>query len=142
MDNAFPIHDLWIRHIVLDKDGAAGVWHVLDFDDHILLRLGALQVVHLPPGAETSVRAYETSDEVWALVGGRVLCVWKDLRADSPTHQNVHVEAVDHPTAMLAPFGVAFGVRAVEGEALLLRLMTSSEQELGAPQTIPWPDSD
>lgn len=141
MTKEFPIHDLWIRPIILDKEGSAGVWHVLDFQDHVLLRLGSVQVVHLPPGAETAVRAYE-SDEVWALIGGRVQCVWKDLRPDSPTLDRVHTEAVDQPKAMLAPFGVAFGVRAIDGEALMLRLMASSEQELAPPQTVAWPNSD
>ncbi len=65
-----------------------------------------------------------SSDEVWALVEGRAMCLWQDLRPDSPTRDRVHTQDVGEPTAMLAPFGVAFGVKALDGPALLLRLMT------------------
>ncbi len=59
MFSELPIHDLWMRPIRIDGDQAAKVWHVLDFADHVLLRLGALQVVRLPDGSQTPLRVHE-----------------------------------------------------------------------------------
>jgi mannose-6-phosphate isomerase-like protein (cupin superfamily) len=139
MPDEFPIHDLWIRPIRLDTSQAASVWHVLDFEDHILGRFGSLQIVRLPSGMETPFRVHDRSDEVWALVEGRARCAWQDLRPDSPTRDQIHRADFTQPTAMLAPFGVAFGVQAVDGPVLLVRLMTESEAQADEARTLDWP---
>jgi hypothetical protein len=134
-----PIHDLWIHPMETDQYQAADVWHVLGFEDHILRRLGALQIVRLADGSRTPLRLRETSDEVWALIEGKAAFYWEDLRADSPTRDQAHLANFDQPTTMLAPFGVAFGVLAVDGPALLVRLMADSETETGPARALPWP---
>jgi mannose-6-phosphate isomerase-like protein (cupin superfamily) len=142
MQDSLPIHDLWMRPVELDTSDKASVWHVLDFDDHILLRLGSLQAVRLPEASRTPFRMHATADEVWALIEGQADCWWHDTRAGSPTAGNTWNMLVDEPTAMLVPFGVGFGAQAVGGPALLLRLTTESERQAEPALTLPWPDED
>ncbi|MGA9192629.1 MAG: hypothetical protein WBZ24_12920 [Anaerolineales bacterium] len=140
MPDEYPIHDLWIRPIALDTIQAASVWHVLAFEDNVLGRFGSLQVIRLPSGSETPFRVHDRSDEVWALIEGRAKCAWQDLRPNSPTRNQVHRAEFTQPTAMLAPFGVAFGAQAIDGPALLLRVMTESEAQPDEARTLEWPE--
>jgi dTDP-4-dehydrorhamnose 3,5-epimerase-like enzyme len=140
MPDAYPIHDLWIRPIRLDTIQAASVWHVLAFEDNVLGRFGSLQVIRLPAGVETPFRVHNRSDEVWGLIEGRAKCAWLDLRPNSPTRDQLYRAEFTQPTAMLAPFGVAFGARAVDGTALLLRVMTESEAQPDEARTLEWPE--
>jgi mannose-6-phosphate isomerase-like protein (cupin superfamily) len=142
MSDDLPIHDLWIRPIEQHTSNAVDIWHVLDFEDHVLRRLGSLHVLRVPAGGRTPFRVHDTSDEVWGLIEGQVECVWVDMRSGSPTHNRSHHESFSRPAGMLVPFGVAFGVQATSGPALLVRLMTNSESNAGPSRTLAWPNED
>jgi hypothetical protein len=45
------------------------------------------------------------------------------------------------PTIVLAPFGVAFGARALDSPALLLRLATHDDHEHEGDQALPWEEA-
>jgi dTDP-4-dehydrorhamnose 3,5-epimerase-like enzyme len=80
------------------------------------------------------------ADEVWVLLEGEVEFVWHDLRQDYPSCGVWHRITRAEPTLVLAPFGVAFGVRALGGPALLLRLTTHADDDIASEgdQTLPW----
>ncbi len=142
MSDNLPIHDLWIHPLALEDEGGVCTWHVLDFDDHVLSRLGSLQALRLLGGTRTPFRVHDTCDEVWGLIEGEANCVWHDLRDGSPSYDTIHRMKLAQPTTLLAPFGVAFGIKAVGGPALLVRVMTLSDEEAGQARVLSWPAGD
>ena len=138
MTNQFPIHDLFIRKLdIIEGDGEVRI-PILSFNDHLLRRFGFAESVQLEPGPRSTMKIREVADEIWALIYGKVRYVWHDLRSTSPTRQQKFTMICEEPTQVLVPFGVAFGVEALEEPALLLRLASHTEGECHDDRTIPW----
>ncbi|MGD8813216.1 MAG: hypothetical protein PVI78_01925 [Anaerolineales bacterium] len=138
MNEDHPIHDLFLREITVESDGSDMHWVVLQRDDHLLRRFGLAEVVRADSETEPYLSLRAVADEVWALIDGRVEFRWHDIRKESPTFGNQHQITCDRPTLVLAPFGVAFGFRPLEGSALLLRLATHSEGVHEEDRRLPW----
>ncbi len=138
MSEALPIHDLFIRQISIKQEQSETRWTALQDGDHLLRRFGLAELVRAQSGAKPSLQVRSVADEVWALIEGQVEFRWHDLREDSPTQGEEHRITCSEPTLVLAPFGVAFGFRALEGSALLLRLATHAEGTHDGDQQLPW----
>jgi hypothetical protein len=138
LSEALPIHDLFIRQIPIKQEGATTRWTALQDGDHLLRRFGLAEVVRAESNHQPSLQVRSVADEVWALLEGQVEFFWHDLRQDSPTHGEEHHTTCENPTLVLAPFGVAFGFRALAGSALLLRLASHAEGAHDGDQRLPW----
>lgn len=138
MPEVFPIHDLYIKPILLIEEPGSTRWPTLCDSDHILRRFGLAEVVRVQPEAPPKVHVREIADEVWALIEGQVEFYWHDLRKNSPTFDSKHRLICELPTLVLVPFGVAFGCRALGGAATLLRLATHADGVHETDQQIPW----
>jgi len=133
-----PIHDLFICELTAEETDGSTKCHVLSDEDHLLRRFGQVQVIRKSPGRSETLCLREVADEVWALIEGQVEFAWHDLRQDSPSQGHWHHLHTETPTLVLAPFGVAFGCRALEDPAFLIRLSTHAEGEHSGDQVIPW----
>jgi dTDP-4-dehydrorhamnose 3,5-epimerase-like enzyme len=138
MPEIYPIHDLHIQSFEAVTESNAIRWPALLDSDHLLRRFGLAEVVRALPGQKSLLRLREVADEVWALIDGHVEFVWHDRRRDSPTIHNWHHLVCDQPTLVLAPFGVAFGYRAFNNPATLLRLATHADGVHDNDQEFPW----
>ncbi len=138
MTETQPIHDLFIRELSAEETDGLTKFHVLKYEDHLLRRFGQVQVIRKSPGRSETLNLREVADEVWALIEGKVEFAWHDLRHDSPTQDHWHHLRSDTPTLVLAPFGVAFGCRALDYQASLIRLSTHAEGAHSADREIPW----
>ncbi len=138
MKETKPIHDLYIRELTLEETNGLTKFHVLRDDDHLLRRFGQVQVIRKSPGRSETLCLREVADDVWALIEGEVEFAWHDLRRDSPSQDHWHHLRSETPTLVLAPFGVAFGCRALENPALLIRLSTHAESVHSGDREIPW----
>ncbi len=136
------IPDLFVRP--LEREDAEGLtrWPALRDIDPLLRRFGLAEVVRMTPEAAPRLRCRASADEVWALLEGQVEFLWQDLRPGSPSHCRQHRLTATTPVLVLAPFGVAFGLRAIDGPALLLRLATHTDDdpEASGDQELPWPN--
>ncbi|GMR09713.1 MAG: hypothetical protein BMS9Abin28_0533 [Anaerolineae bacterium] len=126
---SYPIHDLCIRPLDMMQDPEGSRLEVLRYSDHLLRRFGLAEVVFVKTGQVRPAMLREVADEVWALVEGSVQFSWKDRRSSSPTRGATYEHYCDQPTLVLAPFGVEFEVRAVDGPAHLLRIATHENDE-------------
>ena len=133
-----PIHDLYIHELTQEEADGLTKYHVLCDEDHLLRRFGQVQVVIKSAAREESIHLRVVADEVWALIQGQAEFVWHDLRRDSPTHDHRYRLHAKTPTLVLAPFGVAFGCRALDGPASFIRLSTHAEGEHDGDREIPW----
>ena len=138
MTETKPIHDLYIRELTLEETNGLTKFHVLRDDDHLLRRFGQVQAIRKLPGRSETLCLREVADDVWALIEGEVEFAWHDLRQDSPSQDHWHHLRTKTPTLVLAPFGVAFGCRALEDPTLLIRLSTHAEGEHSGDREIPW----
>ncbi len=138
MTETKSIHDLYIRDLTLEVTNGLTKFHVLRDEDHLLRRFGQVQVIRKSPGRHETLYLREVADEVWALIEGKVEFAWHDLRQDSPTKDHWHHLRTETPTLILAPFGVAFGCRAMDNPALLIRLGTHAENVHSGDREIPW----
>ena len=138
MNNQFPIHDLFVRKLEVHDEGRGIRIPLLSFNDHLLRRFGFVESVHLEPGHLRKMQVRAVADETWALIEGKVRFGWIDLRPSSPTNGQKYNLISDTPILVLAPFGVAFGVEALEKPALLLRLASHTEGVHGDDYNIPW----
>jgi dTDP-4-dehydrorhamnose 3,5-epimerase-like enzyme len=138
MPEIYPIHDLHIQSFEAITEPNATRWPALFDSNHILRRFGLAEVVRALPGQNSLLRLREIADEVWALIDGHVEFVWHDRRRDSPTFNNWHHLVCDQPTRVLVPFGVAFGCRALNNSATLLRLATHADGVHDNDQEFPW----
>ncbi len=121
-----PIRDLDIRPLKMTRENGVTRWLALKDSDHRLRRFGEVEIVRLDEGNSTGLVLRPVVDEAWAVLEGVVEALWHDLRPGSPTNGVRHRLILRQPTLLLAPFGVAFGARALEGGALLARLATHS----------------
>jgi hypothetical protein len=140
MSDAFPIHDLFIRPLAQVEEPGITRWPALADSDSLLRRFGQAEVVRVSPDRAADLRLRRVADEVWALIEGTVEFAWLDLRPGSPSTGFRHQVTCARPTLVLAPFGVAFGMRALAGPALLLRLATHAESDPASQGdlTLPW----
>ncbi|MCJ7825038.1 MAG: hypothetical protein MUP44_09080 [Anaerolineales bacterium] len=138
MTETQPIHDLFIRELTAEETDGLTKFNVLRDDDHLLRRFGQVQGIRKSPGRNETLCLREVADEVWALIEGQVEFTWHDLRQDSPSQDQWHHLRTGTPTLVLAPFGVAFGCRALEDPAFLIRLSTHAEGEHSGDREIPW----
>ncbi len=125
----YPIHDLYVVRLEVTESAGSIQWQVYRNTNHLLRRFGEAQVIRLLPAATAERRLREMADEVWALLEGKVEFEWHDQREGSPTSGSLFRLTCEEPTLVLVPFGVAFGVRAIDASALLARLMTHEEGE-------------
>jgi dTDP-4-dehydrorhamnose 3,5-epimerase-like enzyme len=114
------------------------IFNVLQVEDHLLRRFGQVQVIRKSPGRSETLYLREVADEVWAIIEGQVEFAWHDLRQDSPSRGHWHHLHTENPTLVLAPFGVAFGCRALEEPALLIRLSSHTEGIHSGDREMPW----
>ncbi len=126
---SYSIHDLFIRPLHAEQEPEGSRLEVLRYSDHLLRRFGLAEVVFLKSAQVRPARLRIKADEVWALLEGKVDFSWHDQRSSSPTRGAKYRLSCDEPTLVLAPFGVAFQVRAVDGPAQLLRLATHESEE-------------
>ncbi len=126
---SYPIHDLYIRPLDMMQDPEGSRLEVLRRSDHLLRRFGLAEVVFVETGQVRPATLREVADEVWALVEGNVQFSWRDQRSSSPTRGATYELNCNRPTLVLAPFGVEFEVRAIDGPAQLLRLSTHESDE-------------
>lgn len=142
MDGAapFPIHDLWVRPLTAVSIPAGAAHTALTDAEPVLHRFGLAQVVRADPESPPALRLRSHADEVWAVLEGRAALRWLDLREGSPTRGARFDLACHEPTRVLVPFGVAFGVHALDGPALLLRLATHTDADPAAAgdRSLPW----
>ena len=132
----FPIHDLFVKPLSREDTPAGRRLSVLRYSDHLLRRFGLAEELELEAGQALGPQLRLVADEVWALVEGRVEFTWEDRRPGSPSQGSRHSLHCEQPTLVLAPFGVAFGCRALEGPARLIRLASHAPDEiddLGTP---------
>jgi len=134
------IPDLCIREIESVHEDGRRRWIGLRDTDHLLRRFGSAEVVRVDPQAAAALRLRSIADEVWTLLEGEVIFRWLDQRDGSPSRGQRHDHQARTPTQVLAPFGVGFGVRALGGPALLLRVCTHADDdpEGGQATTLPW----
>jgi len=141
VSESFPIHDLFIRQIPTAGEASETCWKVLKDEDHLLRRFGMIEVLRVEAEMRPYLRVRSVADEVWVLIEGRGEFRWHDLRLDSPTHGVEHRLFCENPTQVLAPFGVAFGFRALDGPALLVRVATHDDGLHGGDRHLPWEKS-
>ena len=138
MDSSIPIHDLFIKKLKTIEENGRTRLPVLGYDDHLLRRFGYVETLRIEPMPVDSLQVRAVADEIWTLMEGKVRFLWKDLRSTSPT-QGMSFEIIaSEPTLVLAPFGVAFGVEALEHQALLIRLATHADGVHEKDRTVPW----
>jgi len=131
MDDPLPIHDLFIRTLERRATSAGSALEVLRFSDHLLRRFGLAEFHVVAEGQSRLAESRAVADEVWALVRGEVEFDWEDQRKSSPTFGRTFRLRATQPTVVLVPFGVAFRIRSLNGEAALVRL-ASEEDESGS----------
>jgi dTDP-4-dehydrorhamnose 3,5-epimerase-like enzyme len=129
MKERLPIHDLYIRPLEAVQEPGVTRWPTLKESDELLRRFGEAEVIRLEAGRATTYMLRPVADEVWAILEGVVEMHWHDLRPRSPTNGVRHRMTLRQPTLVLAPFGVAFGARALEGAALLARFATHGRDD-------------
>lgn len=131
MDDPLPIHDLYIRALEPRMTSSGSALNVLRYSDHLLRRFGLAEFHLLADGQQRRSPAQPVADEVWALVRGEAEFDWEDRRENSPTFGRTYQLRAGQPTLVLVPFGVAFRIRSLNGEAALVRL-ASEEDEGGS----------
>jgi dTDP-4-dehydrorhamnose 3,5-epimerase len=135
-----PFPDFFARSVARIEESGAIRWIALRDTDHLLRRFGQAEVVRLLPERLPALRLRRAADEIWALLEGDVEFRWRDIRSDSPAQGTQHSLTCSQPTLVLAPAGVPFGLRALKGPALLLRLATHADDDLASQgdQVHPW----
>lgn len=137
-----PIPDLFYRPLQREHADGLTRWPILRDTDPLLRRFGLAEVWRMTPQATPALRCRAAADEVWALLEGQVEFIWQDLRPGSPSYGREHRFPARTPTLVLAPFGTAFGLRAIDGPALLMRLATHTDDapEASGDRELPWPN--
>ncbi len=142
MAEAPPIHDLYWRSIEPTQTEGLLRWPILRRSDHLLRCFALAEALQVSPQADPTMRRRALADEVWALLQGAVEFRWHDLRQDSPSQGVQFRLRRDEPTLLLVPFGVAFGFRALEGPALLVRLASHEHGEGPEDEIMPWQEQE
>lgn len=121
MKSQFSIHDLYIDEI--SPGEAHNLWELpaYAFDDHLMKRVGLIEVVEISAGDVLPAFVRSEADELWILIHGKARFKWRDQRQNSPTDGAVHTLNADSPVRVLVPFGVRFSMSA-ESDCSLLRI--------------------
>jgi hypothetical protein len=138
MPEIYPIHDLHIQSIPIERDAALTRWQALRDRDHLLRRFGAAEVLRVEPNTRSRLRIREVADEVWIFLEGKVNFFWHDRREGSPTRDSQYHFIPEEPTLVLVPFGVAFGYTTMNELSLLLRLATHADGEHEGDYEVSW----
>jgi hypothetical protein len=138
----YPIHDLYIRPLETASEPGLRRWLALCESDQLLRRFGEAEIIRLEPGASPGITLRMVADEAWALLDGAIEAFWQDRRPRSPSRGAHLRQRFERPVLLLAPFGVAFGVRALQNGALLARFATymRRDPECGEDLALPWED--
>jgi dTDP-4-dehydrorhamnose 3,5-epimerase-like enzyme len=137
MSETGTIMDLLIEELPISRTGSDEILTMLSFDDHLLRRFGQMGLVRRSPAALQALMLRAAADEIWVLVEGKVEALCRDLRPGSPSSALEVRYELSAPTRILIPFGVAFGWRAIEKTALMLRCSTHQDGDHPEDRTIP-----
>lgn len=140
MPTDIPIIDLYLKRLVPQQDSGLTAWVPLRDDDHLLRRFGQVEVLRMDPDAGPLCRLRSVADETWALLVGSAEFRWRDSRAASPSNGKTFHLLLDEPTLALVPFGVGFGVRAIEEGTLLVRISSHEDGTHEGDQILAWED--
>ncbi len=124
----YPIHDLYVRPLECQDLQEGSKLILLRYQDHLLRRFGLAEAIFLDAEQGWPATTRRVADEAWALVEGKVEFNWLDRRKSSPTRGESFQLNCGEPTLVLVPFGVEFEVRAVGGNAQLIRLATHESE--------------
>jgi hypothetical protein len=138
MESSYPIHDLFVRKLEYMEEGRRLRLPILRYDDHLLRRFGIVEMVQLKPVQPEEMRMRAVADELWALLEGKALFIWRDLRSTSPTFGVECRLTAEESLLVLVPFGVAFAVQALEKPARLLRLSTHADGMHEGDRSVSW----
>ena len=142
MDDQNPLYALLLRPLQSQVTTDGVHLPLIRESDHLLLKMGELALVTKDPDANESMIFREVADELWFHIDGVVEFKCKDLRNASPTFENSFITTLDEPTLILVPSGVAFGLRAIENPATLIRLSTYEVGSHEQDRVIPWEEFD
>lgn len=140
MSSDIPIHDLYFKRIYPATVQGVTSWVPLRDNDHLLRRFGQIEVVQIGRTASPICRVREVADDVWALIEGSVDLRFKDFRSISPSQGETYSSHADEPFLALVPFGVGFGVGALEEGTLLIRMSTHEDGTHPGDQILAWGD--
>jgi dTDP-4-dehydrorhamnose 3,5-epimerase len=140
MPSDHPIHDLYIEQLTLNHDHGLTSWVPLRDDDHLLRRFGQVEVMQMDPAAPPRCQLRAIADEAWALLSGSAEFRWRDFRAVSPTEGRRFSLQLREPTVVLVPFGVGFGVQALQQGVLLVRISTHEDGTHPGDRILTWED--
>lgn len=124
-----PIHDLFVKPLQAAETGQGEVLPLLRRSDQVLRRFGLAELHRVQAGKRRPSSVRSVADELWALIAGSVEFDWDDRRQGSPTRGETYRLRCDQPTLVLVPFGVAFGITALDGPAELVRFSTHEETD-------------
>lgn len=101
---------------------------ILNDEDHLLRRIGQIEVRRLGAGERTPFTYRDEADEVWYVLEGRARITLVDQRVESPSKgEQLEIELSDADgKAVLVPFGVAYSL-AGQTEAVAIRVATHSD---------------
>ena len=131
------IHDV----VIISIKARSGHMEVFRYSDHLLPQVALVQHIVLGAGERTALRLRPEVDEAWVLLEGSGVFHWYDLRQHSPSFEKILKHTSQSPTMALAPFGVAFGVEAIE-ECRLLRLAAYEEVNGMDVHSLDWADDE
>lgn len=126
MGSIYPIHDLHIQPLSVELSESLTSLPVYAFTDHLLKRVGVVELIELPGGNDMPAFAHQKADELWILIAGEVTFYWRDVRENSPTQEATHDLEASTPVQVLVPFGVRFSVTA-RRDSSLIRISTQED---------------
>ena len=132
------IPDLFVHPISAQQSKEGEILKVLNGSYPLLRRFGSLEALRIQPREAMAMRMRLVADEVYALLEGQILCAWLDLREGSSSYERYVQSTFRDPTLLLAPFGVALGLQAVDTPAFVLRVATHSQKEQDDLRQVPW----
>jgi hypothetical protein len=139
-EKPYPIHDLYVRKLESTITKGVTSLPLLSFDDHLLRRFGFAEKISLAANHQGCMKVREVADEIWVCIEGKVQFHWWDCREDSPTKGQKFELMIEEPTLVLVPFGVAFGIRTMDGPAHVIRFSTHQEGIHEGDKEVPWED--
>ena len=132
------IPDLFVHPLIARQNHEGEILKVLDGSHPLLRRFRSLEILRIEPKEATTMRMRLVADEVYALLEGQILCAWLDLREASSSYERYVQWTFRDPTLLLAPFGVALGLQALDVPALVIRIATHSLKEQEDLHPVPW----
>ena len=119
METEYPINDLFIQTISITQGDSLQTLCAYAFEDHLLKRIGSIEVIELDSGEDIPAFLRPQADELWVLLNGQARFEWHDRRESSPTFNAAHSFATASPVRVLVPFGVQFSLTAEQASRLL-----------------------